>query len=102
MTSKYEIRGIIYWTIQEHEIAKHFHYEGKNGPDGDEKLTSKNCEFRKEVMRSRDEKLEVNLLTTQKAIEDAAIKVAHSAKYNKCETNTWERENTWRSRSKVH
>ena len=37
-------------------------------------------EFRKDVMKSRDEKMEEHLETIQKVIEDAAGEVAHSTK----------------------
>ena len=78
--------------------------ERRNGQDGDQKPTSKIIEVQKDVMRSRDEKLEENLQTIQKVIEDAAGKVAHSRKHERetCKTNTGECENTRRSRRKVH
>ena len=37
-------------------------------------------EFQKDVMRSRDEKVDENLETVQKVIEDVVGKVAHSTK----------------------
>ena len=68
--------------IQEDEISKNFPARGrrKKWTGWRPKTDEQKIEFQKEVMESRDEKLEENLGTIRKTLRDAAGKVAHSTK----------------------